>query len=189
MNDDIATLMVLRHYGLPTRLLDWSSSPLVAAYFAVSGHEDKDAELWAFDQQLYAKNGKAQWETHKETTIDLSGREDKFDAKLTAFNDDPPEWFICPHYPAGFPRQNAQKACYSMTSQFARDHANSIAELLNDSSAHHRYEISKEAKATIREYLAVNFGISRRSLYPDSAGAASVVAGELFGAYTVPPCS
>ena len=43
-----AWLFLMQHYGLPTRLLDWTESPLVAAFFAVSKHGDQDGLLWAF---------------------------------------------------------------------------------------------------------------------------------------------
>ena len=46
---DVSWLFIMRHYGAPTRLLDWSESKLAALYFAVHNYDDKsDAAVWAF---------------------------------------------------------------------------------------------------------------------------------------------
>ena len=50
--DDFIALMVLRHHGVPTRLLDWSASPYVATHFAVSCHDELDGEIWSFRTRL-----------------------------------------------------------------------------------------------------------------------------------------
>lgn len=46
--DDFDWLFLMQHYGLPTRLLDWSESPLTALYFAVNDEEKDniDGALW-----------------------------------------------------------------------------------------------------------------------------------------------
>jgi hypothetical protein len=47
-NDDwLRWLFLAQHYGLPTRLLDWSENPLVAVYFAVQECPDVDGCVWA----------------------------------------------------------------------------------------------------------------------------------------------
>ena len=178
--DDIVALMVLRHYGVPTRLLDWSMSPYVAAHFAVCGADTNDGQIWAFDRPEYEQKGKQQWKQWPKTTSDGSGDDDKFDAKLTAFTvEEPYNWFICGFYQPGFPRQNAQDGVYSLTARLARDHADAIATLLGDSSRYHRYVIPAQLKPGLRRLLRESHGIWSGSLFPDSAGAAKT-AGTVF---------
>jgi hypothetical protein len=174
MESDLITLMVLRHHEVPTRLLDWSTSPYVAAYFAVCCRDDKDGEIWSFDQRLYETKGRQQWERFPETTRDGSGNPEKFDYSLpAAFTvEEPRNWVVALFYDPGFPRQKAQKSLFSLTPQFDRCHAEAIRELLGDESACHRYVIKRGLKPKLRTILREAHGIWRGSLFPDSAGAA-----------------
>lgn len=45
--DDWDRLALAQHHGLPTRLLDWSYNPLVAAYFAVEERPAEDGIIFA----------------------------------------------------------------------------------------------------------------------------------------------
>lgn len=55
--DTIAWLGLIRHHGGPTRLLDFTESFYVAAYFALDGATE-DCAIWAFNRKDFMKRAK-----------------------------------------------------------------------------------------------------------------------------------
>ncbi|OHD05461.1 MAG: hypothetical protein A2086_11365 [Spirochaetes bacterium GWD1_27_9] len=65
-------ITIMQHYGLPTRLLDWTTNALVALFFAVNKDDDEDAEYFLLDAKSLNENASVGPKSDKNLFADIN---------------------------------------------------------------------------------------------------------------------
>jgi hypothetical protein len=158
----IEWLFIMRHHNIPTRLLDWTESPLVALYFATRTNDPSDGALWVLLPVELNKQGNRALPDPEDLP---SFEEDAFMAIYT------PETYVADKLtemlPIAFlaPRNNVRMQV--QLSVFTLSHRNrtSIEEIGNHQHVW-RYIISAAAKPLVRKELEM-LRIGRFQLFPE----------------------
>ena len=160
-------LFIMRHYDVPTRLLDWTESPLVATYFAIHQHPDSDGALWILRPlKLNSREGRVIGDKHTEQESSLPWVEDE---DLDIFN---PENYSREHTrtfanpiaflaPRNTPRMQSQLSVFTINY-----HDSTPMEDANSNDYLWKYLIPKDAKKTILKELQL-LKINKFQLYPE----------------------
>lgn len=168
-------LALARHYGLPTRLLDWTFSPLIALHFATERRPGEPALVWAVDHTRVHSRLPEEYRAELEAegaslfTVDMltqvAPRLDRFGAG----RDDVALFFEPPSLEE---RIVNQSAVFSIMSSAG---ASFEEWLQGHPDAARRLVMSPEAKRETREHLDLN-GINERLIFPGLAGLAAYLA-------------
>jgi hypothetical protein len=168
-------LVLAQHYGLPTRLLDWSYSPLIAAHFAtVNGKHYSDRVVWRLDwQTVHRKFELPELALLIEDIQRLFGEDEPFTPwklmRAGAARD-----FACMIEPPSLDsRIEAQCAVFSLCS----DKRRSLTDFLTDydlAGALTKFIIPAAEVARVRDQLDL-VGMDERLIFPDLDGVAAKI--------------
>lgn len=166
-------LVIAQHHGVPTRLLDWSYSPLVALHFALRKNNLEDRVVWRLDwRQMHRAFGFAELAMLIRDLMRMGDGE----AELTPwalFRDSGPErpFALMLDPPSISTRIVAQAGVFTLTSttttsfdQFLESHG--LADALT------RFIIPADRVALFRDQLDL-VGMDERRLFPDLDGVAT----------------
>jgi hypothetical protein len=175
--NDWEELFSAQHHGVPTRLLDWTYSPLVAAFFATRPYDgdERIRAVWRLDWQklhrAFLFPQLAMLPRDLDSLFDDGGHASPWQLFVRSPNAHP---FACVVEPPSLDQRiAAQSAVFTMCSDktqsfddFLREHE--LADALT------RYIIPAASVARLRDQLDL-VGIDERRLFPDLDGVAAAI--------------
>jgi len=178
INNNLEWLFLMQHYGVPTRLLDWSESILIAAFFAVTKDYNDDGEIWTLlpwklNQESHNFYGLP---THRSKILKFLANEPytndpiKIAEKYKLENvPDSPLAFLPPFRD---PRISAQLSCFTIHPKPIE--GKTIPEIIKDEKFLTKYIIPKNLKKEFERCLKF-LGISYNTIFPDLEGLAKTI--------------
>jgi FRG domain len=118
------TMFVGRHYGLPTRCIDWTKDPWIGLFFACRQSFGKAGVVWWMDNSEFEGCVATQWPNVFGVHSNV---EDRIEAAF--IRGVRHEWITGLHYPEFMERPKAQKACVTIAGWVDIQHDERIAAL------------------------------------------------------------
>jgi len=152
---------LMQHHGIPTRLLDWTTNPLVALYFALSDDNKEDACIWVIDPNQLNRSFKEQYPV--EVSEQLFNRTDE--KKVIA---------ICAAH--SNTRMSSQRSEFTVHMNYTPLNQIKETTVAIKEQLIIPYVLKSELKKKLR-----TFGIDKRSLFPDLDNIAKSVVDDVLG--------
>jgi len=141
---------IAQHYGVPTRLLDWSENPLVGLYFALNdnNYNDEDGVIWVFEDKTILKPKVASYR-------DGSGlRKLEYPRPYRAWK----------YLQLEIPRTKAQRGSLTSQPDLSKDFDKQNFD--QNTQSLKKFIVPKESKTQLRKQLEI-LGVTEDKLFPD----------------------
>ena len=163
-----AWLALMQHYGLPTRLLDWSASVLVAAYFATENSDSPcDSVIWALARHALNKAQTSKAEIYTEHDDVVTKAADAAFAGLSADGG-----ILAVAIEAVDMRMFTQQGFFTLHSSNVP-----LEQLPESSNFLTRIRVPRDLKRPLRELLHF-LGINASTVFPDLQHLATWIRGQ-----------
>jgi FRG domain len=161
-DSEVDIYFTAQHFGMPTRLLDWSTNPLAALFFACDGSSGDDGAVYAMDaRQIIPPNAMTlKGEKQFQAVMTMRHPYVEYAIKLAFWNDPKPSPipYVVPVRPDIVPgRLGQQSSCFTL-------HVHKAPPVKNGTLA--TFSVAKGSKGTIREDLH-RLNINQFTIYYD----------------------
>ncbi len=144
-----------QHYGLPTRLMDWTTEFHVALWAACSTHIDQPGFVYCFHRGTFQDYLGAQWDT---LGVGLAPRKSvQRDWTAHLLVEDPPAFVTAWLYPHTLQRMKAQGSLYTVGTRVTEAHDDFLLRATESADCHRssfRLRVPFELKESVVRWLA-----------------------------------